>query len=819
MRRFAWLFLPAVIGMTAAGCSRIEPENPRADGTGEEILVARSFRAGVAETRTSLDGVAVLFAEGESISIWDGSGNREFTADEAGAEVSFSGEVSASATEFHALSPYSVSTVFARSGGKVTATTVLPSEQTAMAGTFAPGLNISAARSDSHDSFSLENVLSLVRFDLSSESLAGREVTSVELKSTYPLAGDVTVTYGETVAAAAGANTVNSVKLVRADGSALGDGSYYFVVLPNAGGTVSLKFTASDGSVATRTATLHSPMEPGVIKNLGTVKNLAWETPKYYFMPVSEVTDGTYLIVADNGGSLLAAKAVVPSSGNTYGYPRTQAVSPDGNGFIVREDLKDAFEFTTTDGGITIRQLLDGKYWYQSGNYTSISIADSVSPDSYYSITRNDDGTFKILNKSLGRYLQYSSSYKTFGSYNTASGIVPTLYRLVDPDTVEAQVVLTTRAATGVDSGSALLNAGYSGLFPVHVVNAGFYYGTTASDLDGTVYVNEPFTSVSGSMSALIESLDENTTYYYRATMQVWDPVSGTYREFLGEVMSFTTTGAAPVTGWKDWLELPANTLTASNYLYDEQRVGTERNYAMSYDKDAYAAMWVAYPLYSATMGDSKRTANWSFNGHFSSDWQVDVTTKSYGVSWTEDYGNELYARGHQIPNADRNVDPSWQNQTFLVTNSTPQIQNRFNASIWGNLESAARTVAQNTDTMYVVTGPVFRKAGGSETVRTIRPQLDPGKEVPVPNYYWKAFLKVKRAGNVVTSALAVGFWYEHRSYVDGEKFDDSQFIVSIGDIQEWTGLDLFTNLPGTNDSGIEKEAEENVSWTAFKSF
>lgn len=822
MKKIAFLCLPLAFTL-AAGCSQLEQDIPVIPAEEEEILISKSFQAGVAETRTSLDGVKVLFAKDESISIWDGSGNREYKADEAGANVSFSGEVSASATEFFALSPYSASTMFSRSGSTVTAQTTLSSSQEAVPGTFADGLNISAAKSNDEDAFSLENVLSVAKFTLSSANLSGHQIASVELTSSYPLAGDVLVSYGETATAAAGTNTVNTVTLSHADGAALIDGTYYLTLLPNAGGQITLKFTATDGYTATKTASLKSAFEAGSIKNLGTVKGLNWETPKYYFMPVSEVSEGTYLIVAENEGSLLAANAVIPSSGNSYGYPKATDVTQkvDHNGFIVVDNLEDAFVFAK--GGettYTIQQLYDNKYWFQSGNYTSISIADDISNNSYYTITRNEDGTFKLLNNTTKRYLQYSTSYETFGSYTNQSGIVPTLYRLVsDPEAVMSQVTLTTKDATGITSSSAVLNADFAGMFPVNAVNVGFYYGTSPSELNQTVYDNDSFTASNGSITVEIASLSEETTYYYRATMQVWDPASKTYKEYLGEIKSFTTLSLIPASKWKGWLELPANTLTADNYIYDEQKVGTARNYTMSYDISTYAAMWVAYPLYSSTMGSTSRPSNWSYNGHFSSDYQVNVTSKSYGVEWTESYGNELYARGHQIPNADRNVNSSWQNQTFLVTNSTPQIQNRFNGSIWESLEDGVRTIASATDTVYVVTGPVFRKIGGHETIKTISPQLDPNKNVPVPNYYWKALLKVKWSGKTVTSASAIGFWYEHKSYVNNEKYDDSQFVVSVNDIEDWTGLDLFANLPGDKDSGIEKTVQENTNLQTFRNF
>ena len=831
MRKISWLFLPAVIGMMAAGCSRIEPENPgdlRDAAKEEEILISKSFQAGVAETRTSLDGLSVLFAEGESISIWDGSGNREYKADEAGSNVSFSGQVSASATEFYALSPYSASTVFTKNGSTVTAQTTLPSEQTAVAGTFADGLNISAAQSDSDDSFSLDNVMSVVKFNLASANLGGHAVTSVELISSYPLAGDVTVTYGETSTAAAGANTVKSVKLAKADGSVLEDGTYYFVILPNSGGQISLRFTASDGYTATRTATLKSAFEAGSVKNLGAVKGLKWDGPKYVKVTAAPADwTGDYLLVYETGSVALGGIKVV--NNNSVGEVKEVVITDDKT---ISWETYQNYNISIEKSGNGYSLYLNGVGYlgWTSGN-TLIS-ATSVSSDSYrWTLSLDIDGNVLVQNLAdSDRTIWCNPGSTRFCAYTKLGDYVKAvqIYKKTSGSSGSTgpSVSLTTLAATDITDATAVLQASYSGLSPINVQEVGFYWGTSAANMTQVVYDNSPFTTSSGSISANLSSLSPNSTYYYQVTMQVWDEVNRTYVEFKGAVMSFRTGGVTPVSNWKGWLELPANTLTADNFIYDEQKVGTARNYSMSYDKSTYAAMWVAYPLYSATIagnsGNWTRPTNWSFNGHFSTDYQVDVTTKSYGVNWTESYGNELYARGHQIPNADRsngNVSSDFQAQTFFVTNSTPQIQNRFNGSIWSGLENAVRSVAKGTDTLYVVTGPVFRKVGGSEMIKTIHPQLDPTKDVPVPNYYWKALLKVKWSGKTVTSASAIGFWYEHKSYVNDESYDDNEFIVSVKDIETWTGLDLFANLPGDKDSGIEKTAQENTNWSTFKSF
>jgi endonuclease G len=155
------------------------------------------------------------------------------------------------------------------------------------------------------------------------------------------------------------------------------------------------------------------------------------------------------------------------------------------------------------------------------------------------------------------------------------------------------------------------------------------------------------------------------------------------------------------------------------------------------------------------------------------------------------------------------------QGDTFVATNSTPQIQNTFNGSIWNNLETAVRDVTTAySDTVYVVTGPVFSKVGENKSVTYIQPKHDT-KKCPVPNYYWKVLLKVKRSGNSITSACAIGFWYEHREYSSAESKKWADYAVSVDQIEAWTGLDLFINLPAS----IASSAEQNSNWNTFKSF
>ena len=300
--------------------------------------------------------------------------------------------------------------------------------------------------------------------------------------------------------------------------------------------------------------------------------------------------------------------------------------------------------------------------------------------------------------------------------------------------------------------------------------------------------------------------------------------MNGTYTTIYGDWVSFSTTEASSdiPTGW---LELPA--ITGS-----EDYVGTlyktavdavsgneaDRNYSFNYSYENYGALWVAYPLRSSDISGSASTSSWSYypTSYIPKRYQVDMTGSSYPTM----YNASSYTKGHQIPNADRKSNSVANTQTYYVTNQTPQIGNKFNGSVWGGLETAIRNLTQNTDVVYVVTGAAYKTVGGNETVKTLtaassstNPQV-----LPIPNYYWKALLKVKMNGlGEVTEACAIGFWFEHKEYETGTSYTTG--ACSVDYIERMTGFDLFTNLPGNNTTGIEYTAEKNTKCADFQSF
>lgn len=284
----------------------------------------------------------------------------------------------------------------------------------------------------------------------------------------------------------------------------------------------------------------------------------------------------------------------------------------------------------------------------------------------------------------------------------------------------------------------------------------------------------------------------------------------------FGRKASATTSDSDPQQvesseGASRWLELPAyKDGESGRYVVThtaEMGGRLQRNYTLLYDEGSYAALWVAYPLCKDHIS-SGREETWGYDPHIPRKAQTSVSS-GYGASEpTENYPKNFYARGHQIPNADRSAVPHMQAQTYFSSNMTPQIQNGFNGGVWAKLESAVRDRIPATDTLYVVTGAVFSRYGEDEPVKTIVNKND-SKPLPVPNYYWKALLKVTRSAGQIIDAKTIGFWLPHGD-LKGHSY--SEYVVTVDQIEQWTGLDLFPNLSDT----IETSAESYTSWRSF---
>lgn len=262
----------------------------------------------------------------------------------------------------------------------------------------------------------------------------------------------------------------------------------------------------------------------------------------------------------------------------------------------------------------------------------------------------------------------------------------------------------------------------------------------------------------------------------------------------------------SPKTGW---MELPAipKGMDAFTHSMTVGSVST-RNYSFLWDYDNLVAPWVAYPLCKWNIGNNiKRTNAWGLDPLLPEGKQP-VLYRGFSKG-----NNGWYARGHQIPSADRLTSYESNSMTFYGTNMTPQIQDGFNGDIWATLEGKVRSWANSSDTLYVVTGCVIDYPEG----QTVKYALDNyGKKVTVPTAYYKVVLRYMKNSTVGYSGYsACAVWLDHKVY--STKNIDSKYSMSVKDLEKKVDMDFFVNLPAVVGeemaAKIESEDPSKVSW------
>ena len=326
-----------------------------------------------------------------------------------------------------------------------------------------------------------------------------------------------------------------------------------------------------------------------------------------------------------------------------------------------------------------------------------------------------------------------------------------------------------------------------------------------------TISLSEDWATVepsegTGSKSTIVLNFSANPSETFRMLEIVVESAGGRATAVMTQAgVTEHGGGQGSATATESWLELP-ETKTDDGYDFFTHSMSFQgqkvRNYSYYWDYDNLVACWVAYPLVSGHLSGVKRSNSWGLDPLLASGRQP-VLDSAYRAG-----NNGWYARGHQIPSADRLNSYEANAQTFYGTNMTPQINDEFNATIWAYLEGAVRNWAKKSDTVYVVTGCVTK---GSMYYC----YDNAGKKVTVPTGYYKAVLRYQKGSTIGFSGyMATAFYFDHKEYSDK---DFLKYSLSVDALEEKIGIDLFVNLPDKvgQDIAAKIEAQDpkTVSW------
>ncbi len=202
--------------------------------------------------------------------------------------------------------------------------------------------------------------------------------------------------------------------------------------------------------------------------------------------------------------------------------------------------------------------------------------------------------------------------------------------------------------------------------------------------------------------------------------------------------------------------------------------------YAVSFNKETRNPDWVIERLSPAALtGTAKRKDNF----------RADPDARGFSPT-PRDYTDPANPRdrGHQAPAADFKSSQPLTDDSFYMSNMSPQVGAGFNRAQWRFLEEDVRAavLCGGHQDVIVITGPIY----GSSALWIGKGPY----KILSPAAYFKVLYDVQRG-------RAIGFRLDNKAY---KKTPSDKFIVPISQLEVETGLDFLTALPRRDQNILE---------------
>ena len=242
--------------------------------------------------------------------------------------------------------------------------------------------------------------------------------------------------------------------------------------------------------------------------------------------------------------------------------------------------------------------------------------------------------------------------------------------------------------------------------------------------------------------------------------------------------------------GYASMLEIPALKGGSMNQFITHT---TKRNgkdyptYSLEYSYKYKHSYWIAYRFDNTTGGNVGRNEAY----------KPDPELPSQYAAKHNDYTNSGYTRGHLCASSDRQYSKEANQQTFYMSNISPQSGNGFNqsGSAWNTGEDKVQAwgynISRSTDTLYVVKGGTIGEGMIKGYIKN---------EIAIPKYFFMAVLF--RSGD---NYKEIGFYMPHENLKDDpDKKDPKKYLMSIDALEQETGINFFHNLPDNIENTVE---------------
>ncbi|XP_071038342.1 endonuclease G, mitochondrial [Parasteatoda tepidariorum] len=238
----------------------------------------------------------------------------------------------------------------------------------------------------------------------------------------------------------------------------------------------------------------------------------------------------------------------------------------------------------------------------------------------------------------------------------------------------------------------------------------------------------------------------------------------------------------------------PMDISVSGDYLNKVQEFGLtnpdtlsfRKSFILSYDRRNRVPNWVFEHL---TKDHIKHNENINRS---KSEFFEDLSIHPYFRSTNSDYKRSGFDRGHLAAAGNHRCRQDFLDDTFVLSNITPQVGKGFNRDAWNNLEKHVRHQVKKYQNVYVCSGPLYLPRMETDGKKYVKYQVIGKNNVAVPTHFFKVVVyeTENREFDMET--------YVMPNTVIDENVPLKSFLVPKDVIERNAGFLVFQNIPST---------------------
>eukprot|EP01134_Creolimax_fragrantissima_P005730 CFRG5730T1 len=212
------------------------------------------------------------------------------------------------------------------------------------------------------------------------------------------------------------------------------------------------------------------------------------------------------------------------------------------------------------------------------------------------------------------------------------------------------------------------------------------------------------------------------------------------------------------------------------------ENIRFRNGHVLSYDNRHKTANWVCEKF-------TKNHLSQKFGNRKESAFFEDQSIPSLFRAKLSDYKRSGFDRGHLAAAGNHKYNQHSMDDTFSLSNMSPQVGKGFNRDYWAALENYARDLTNTHDNVYVCTGALYLPNHLENGKKYVKYEVIGEGSVAVPTHFFKTMLCEKSNGSVTIEA------YILPNEMISDKIPFAKFKVPLQKVEEAVGGFLYPGL------------------------